>query len=89
MKSADIADHTLPNGNEGQTELPPSVAARCPIMLVAVNARYSHSSFSVRTLKANLHELEELCAIFEADITINPFQLAAHIAEAQPIVVGF
>ncbi|MFO7937237.1 MAG: radical SAM protein [Kiritimatiellia bacterium] len=64
------------------------LAARS-ILLIAVNARYSHSSYSVRTLKANLQELEKYCEIYEAEISITPFQLAAHIVEAGPTVAGF
>ncbi len=66
--------------------LPP---ATCFILLIAVNARYSHTSYSTRTLKANLGELENECDILETEISITPYQLAAHIAEATPVVAGF
>ena len=63
--------------------------APCSILLIAVNARYSHSSYSVRTLKANLHELEDKCGILETEISITPYQLAAEITKANPSIAGF
>lgn len=59
------------------------------ILLTSVNARYSHSSYAVRSLKANLRELEDLCAIQEVDLTINALQLASDIAENSPRIAGF
>ena len=59
------------------------------ILLIAVNARYSHSSYSVRTLKANLRELESECCIHEVELSITPLQLASYIAEKNPKIAGF
>ena len=61
----------------------------CEILLVAVNARYSHCAFAARSLKANLGPLASSAEILETDLDITPLQLAAQIAERQPRVVGF
>ena len=59
------------------------------ILLVAVNARYSHCAFAARTLKANLGALAARARILETDLDVTPLQLASQIAEAQPRIVGF
>ncbi len=59
------------------------------ILLVAVNARYSHCSFAARTLQANLGKLADKSAIFEADLEITPMQLATEIVRRHPLIVGF
>ena len=59
------------------------------ILLVAVNARYSHCAYAARSLQANLGRLAETAAILESDLDITPLQLASQIAEARPRVVGF
>ncbi|MDD4101926.1 MAG: B12-binding domain-containing radical SAM protein, partial [Kiritimatiellae bacterium] len=59
------------------------------ILLVAVNARYSHCSFAVRTLKANLGALAERADFFETDLDFTPLQLAAEIVQRRPLIVGF
>ncbi len=61
----------------------------CLVLLVAVNARYSHCSFSVRSLKANLGELASATHILEVDLEITPLQLAARIAAVGARIVGF
>ncbi len=63
--------------------------ATCAILLIAVNARYSHSSYAIRTLKANLDELEHECELFETDLTANALQIAARISESNPLIAGF
>lgn len=35
------------------------------IILSTINARYSHTAFGLRYLKANLHEFEKDCEIME------------------------
>jgi len=65
------------------------MCARADILLVAVNARYSHCSFAARTLKANLGALIDRTRILETDLDVTPLQLASQIAEAQPRVAGF
>ena len=59
------------------------------ILLVAVNARYSHCAYAARSLQANLGRLAESAAILESDLDITPLQLASQIAEARPRIAGF
>ena len=59
------------------------------ILLVAVNARYSHCAYAARSLQANLGRLAESATILETDLDITPLQLASQIAEAGPRIVGF
>ena len=59
------------------------------ILLVAVNARYSHCSYAARSLQANLGALSGSARILETDLDITPLQLAAQIVEACPLIVGF
>jgi len=59
------------------------------ILFIAVNARYSHSSYAARTLKANLRELESESSILEADLSITPLQLASQIIELHPKIAVF
>jgi radical SAM superfamily enzyme YgiQ (UPF0313 family) len=59
------------------------------ILLVAVNARYSHSAYAVRSLLANLGSLADITKIIETDLEVTPLQLASQIVEANPRIVGF
>ncbi|HRU19236.1 MAG TPA: DUF4080 domain-containing protein [Kiritimatiellia bacterium] len=59
------------------------------ILLVAVNARYSHCSFAARSLLANLGTLERQAAILECDLEITPVQLAERITAHNPRIVSF
>lgn len=59
------------------------------IVIVAINARYSHCAYGVRTLAANLGTLQKQAEIVEADTSVQPFQLAAALAARRPAVVGF
>lgn len=59
------------------------------ILLVAVNARYSHCSHAARSLAANLGDLAGRAAILETDLEVTPLQLAELIVERRPRVVGF
>jgi len=59
------------------------------ILLVAVNARYSHCSYAARSLQANLGRFAESATTLETDLDITPLQLASQIAEARPRIVGF
>ena len=59
------------------------------ILLVAVNARYSHCAYAARSLQANLGGLADSATIIETDLEITPLQLASQIAEARPRIVGF
>jgi len=59
------------------------------ILLVAINARYSHASYAARTLQANLGALARDAAILETDLDVTPIQVAEQIALRNPRVVGF
>jgi radical SAM superfamily enzyme YgiQ (UPF0313 family) len=59
------------------------------ILLVSVNARYSHASYAIRTLRVNLGALAADTSFLETDLDITPLQLAEQIAQRQPRIVGF
>jgi len=59
------------------------------IVLVALNARYSHCAYGARSLLANLGPLRGRAELIETDIRAQPFQLAAEIAARRPAVAGF
>ena len=59
------------------------------ILLVAINARYSHASYSARTLQANLGPLADETEILETDLDVTPIQIAEQIALHRPRIVGF
>lgn len=65
------------------------IPATSDILLVAVNARYSHCAYAARSLQANLGELSPSARILETDLDVTPVQLAAQIVEARPRIVGF
>jgi radical SAM superfamily enzyme YgiQ (UPF0313 family) len=59
------------------------------ILLVAVNARYSHCAYASRSLQANLGRLADSAALLEADLDVSPLQLAEQITGRHPRIVGF
>ncbi len=59
------------------------------IVLVSLNARYTHPSLALRYLKANLGELEEQCELLEGTISDRPSDIVEQILELEPIIVGF
>ncbi len=59
------------------------------ILLVAINARYSHASYSTRTLQANLGTLANEATILEATLDITPIQIVEQIVQHHPRIVGF
>jgi radical SAM superfamily enzyme YgiQ (UPF0313 family) len=59
------------------------------ILLVSVNARYSHASYAIRSLRANLGPLAEITSYLETDLDVTPLQLAEQIAQRKPRIVGF
>lgn len=77
---------TVPISHSAPNQLP---AAASAILIVAINARYSHCSYAARTLKINLLELEPQCAIMETELIVTPFQLASQIIECNPRIVAF
>ena len=58
------------------------------IVLVGVNARYSHTSLGIRFLKANLKELEYRCEIAEFTINENEDAIVEKILLKKPKIVG-
>lgn len=59
------------------------------ILLVSVNARYSHASYAIRSLRANLGPLAEVTSFLETDLDVTPLQLAEQIAQRKPRIAGF
>ena len=64
-------------------------SATTEILLVAVNARYSHCAYAARSLQANLGRLADAAKLIETDLEVTPLQLAAQIVETGASVVGF
>lgn len=59
------------------------------IVLCTLNARYWHSSFGLRYLKANLEELSEQAQILEFVINDNLSMVLETILKQKPQIVGF
>ena len=59
------------------------------IVLAAVNARYSHPAYGLRSLQANLGALRDRSRIIEADLEILPFQLAESVCDLNPERAAF
>ncbi|MBI3928810.1 MAG: cobalamin B12-binding domain-containing protein, partial [Armatimonadetes bacterium] len=58
------------------------------ILLATLNARYAHTSFSLRYLKANLGALEGRAEILERTIQDRPVDVVERILEKDPRIVG-
>lgn len=56
---------------------------------MALNARYHHTSFALRYLKANLGDLEERCQLLEFTLEERALDCAEKILLHQPKLVGF
>jgi radical SAM superfamily enzyme YgiQ (UPF0313 family) len=65
-----------------------SVLTHSDILLVAVNARYRHSSFGLRCLQANLGDLEPRSGLVEFTINQRPQDMLEAIVSASPRIVG-
>ncbi len=59
------------------------------IVLATLNARYSHSSFGLRYLLANMGELQPQTALKEFTINDNLHDVLAAILDSKPTIVGF
>ncbi len=59
------------------------------IVLATLNARYIHSAFGLRYLKANLGDYAERCEIQEFTLESRPEDVVENILSSQPNVVGF
>ena len=64
------------------------MSAKCTIILATINARYSHTSFGLRYLKANLYEFEECCQIMEFSHDLTVQEVAETIINGKPDIVG-
>lgn len=64
------------------------MSVNCQIILATINARYSHTSFGLRYLKANLHEFEEQTEILEFSHDLTVQEVAEEIIRRQPQIVG-
>ncbi|MFN8606920.1 MAG: DUF4080 domain-containing protein [Vulcanimicrobiota bacterium] len=58
------------------------------ILLVALNARYHHTSFALRYLKANLGHLEQRCQLLEFTLEERALDCVEKILQQQPRLVG-
>ncbi len=59
------------------------------ILLCAINARYSHTSMSIRTLRANLHgDRHDRCELVEFTIQNDVAESANVLLEKKPRVIG-
>jgi radical SAM superfamily enzyme YgiQ (UPF0313 family) len=65
------------------------VSVGSDIIIVAINARYSHCAYGARSLMANLGAMQDRAEIIEADAGVQPFQLAAAVAARRPRIAGF
>jgi len=59
------------------------------VVLATLNARYIHSAFGLRYLKANLGEFENLCEIQEFTLGSRPEDVVEQLLNSSPKVVGF
>jgi len=59
------------------------------IILTTLNARYSHTSLSLRYLYANLHDLRQSAEILEFVIGNNNQEIAQKLLEKNPKIIGF
>jgi len=59
------------------------------ILLATLNARYIHSAFGLRYLKANLAEYEQCCEIQEFTLESRPEDIVEQLLLAKPKIIGF
>ncbi len=59
------------------------------IVLSTLNARYSHSSFGLRYLLANMGDLRDRTTLLEFTINDNSVDMLSAILEQSPLIVGF
>lgn len=65
------------------------MSSKIKIILATINARYSHTSFGLRYLKANLHEFEDNCSILEYSRDAALTDIAEAIINQKPDIIGF
>lgn len=59
------------------------------IVLATINAKYIHASLALRSLFANLAELQSRAEILEFDLKQRPVEMAEAVLERRPKVVAF
>ena len=59
------------------------------IVLSTLNARYTHASFGLRYLLANLREYQSQTELLEFTLQQDPQNIVEQILEKAPQVVGF
>ncbi len=59
------------------------------IVLATMNARWSHTSFGLRCLAANMGDLADRTRIVEFDLTRAAADVVARILDEDPVIVGF
>ncbi len=64
-------------------------AQQIDVVLATLNARYIHSAFGLRYLKANLGEFEARCEIQEFTLESRPEDVVERLLNGNPKVVGF
>lgn len=60
-----------------------------PIVLVAVNARWTHTAVGLRWLIANLGDLQRRARLIEYTLNDRPGEIVEQILEHDPVLVGF
>lgn len=74
---------TVPSSNVGQ------LAGTADIVLATHNARWIHTSFGLRSLRANLGALRERSLILEFQLNDWAADVVEHVLAANPRIVGF
>jgi radical SAM superfamily enzyme YgiQ (UPF0313 family) len=83
LTTANAAERSSANRPSQQAE------GHTPILLCTLNAKYIHSAFGLRYLKANMAELESQTLIREFTLEMRAQDIVEQILSHQPKVVGF
>ena len=68
--------------------MPNTPAETAEILLLAINARYRHTSIGIRCLQANLLELESCSEILEFTTKADGAHVVAEVAKRGPAIIG-
>ena len=68
--------------------MPHTPAETAEILLLAINARYRHTSIGIRCLQANLLELESCSEILEFTTKADEAHVVAEVAKRGPAIIG-
>ncbi len=77
-----------PSTGEPSSRPPSAGPSPADVVLVALNARWSHASLALRCLKANLGALQDRCALLERTLEDRPVDVVEAVLALQPRVVG-